>query len=161
MLRRWCLGMARLRRREEGSVAVEFGILVPLFLLLVFGIVDFGHAYYMKEMATNASREGARYGTRYVAPGGTRTLPKDLNPSIQNYLMNTWGGSGLNGLFSTANPQVTLNGPGIIESVAANLPDEDLTVTVTVTKNWFVIGKLIPGIGSATVISASTTMKCE
>ena len=32
----------RFCRREQGSFAVEFAIILPVFLLLVFGIVDFG-----------------------------------------------------------------------------------------------------------------------
>ncbi|PIU52954.1 MAG: hypothetical protein COS90_08745, partial [Deltaproteobacteria bacterium CG07_land_8_20_14_0_80_60_11] len=46
-------------RSERGAIAVELAILLPVFLLLVFGIMDFGHAFYMKQMVSNASREGA------------------------------------------------------------------------------------------------------
>ena len=41
-------------------VAVEFVILFPLFLLIIVGIVEFGHLFYVRHTLTNASREGAR-----------------------------------------------------------------------------------------------------
>ena len=65
MLSRWRGSLTRFCRQRQGSSAVEFAIIVPVFLLLTFGIVDFGHAWYMKQIITNASREGARYGARY------------------------------------------------------------------------------------------------
>jgi Flp pilus assembly protein TadG len=51
----------RLRARSEsGAVAVEFGLLVPLLLMLVFGILDFGWMMNRSNLINNASRDGAR-----------------------------------------------------------------------------------------------------
>jgi len=47
---------------ERGAEAVEFALVVPLFLLLVFGVVDFGYMINRDTMVNNASREGAREG---------------------------------------------------------------------------------------------------
>ncbi len=49
-------------RRENGAAAVEFAIILPLLLLLLFGIIEFSLLLYNKAMITNASREGARTG---------------------------------------------------------------------------------------------------
>lgn len=46
--------------RERGASIVEFAIVLPLFLLLIGGMVDFGRMYYTQVMLTNAAREGAR-----------------------------------------------------------------------------------------------------
>ena len=46
--------------RERGSVAVEFALLLPILLLLVFGIIDFGRAISYQITLTQAAREGAR-----------------------------------------------------------------------------------------------------
>ncbi|TCD47226.1 TadE/TadG family type IV pilus assembly protein [Chlorobium sp. N1] len=54
-------------RREKGSVIVEFALILPLFLLLAFGMVTVSVALYDKTVLTMASREGARTGIRYVA----------------------------------------------------------------------------------------------
>jgi Flp pilus assembly protein TadG len=142
-------------RRQRGSMAVEFGILVPVFVLLIFGIVDFGHAWYMKMEVTSASREGARYGTRFYDQD---TTPYNLNPSISTWVTNAYTSL----LPSNANLQVTPAGPGYSSSsTRPNLTGTDLTVTVTATKYWFVLGYLIPGMGTSKAISATTDMKVE
>lgn len=51
------------RRRGEGGQAIlEFAILTPLVLILVFIIADFGIGLAHRVILTNAAREGARYG---------------------------------------------------------------------------------------------------
>lgn len=52
--------LTRLRREERGAMVVEFGLVVPILLLLVFGIIDFGRAYYTLNNLTSAVREGVR-----------------------------------------------------------------------------------------------------
>lgn len=52
----------KLGANEWGAEAVEFALVVPLFLLLVFGVVDFGYMINRDTMVNNASREGAREG---------------------------------------------------------------------------------------------------
>jgi len=49
-----------MRDRERGATAVEFALLLPMLLLLVFGIVDFGRALNAQITLTQAAREGAR-----------------------------------------------------------------------------------------------------
>ena len=51
-----------LRRGERGQSLVEFAMVLPLFLVVVFGIVDFGRAYSAYVQLNNGAREGARYG---------------------------------------------------------------------------------------------------
>jgi hypothetical protein len=50
----------RAGRGEDGAAAVEFALLLPLLVLLVFGIIHFGLAFNSRIQATNAAREGAR-----------------------------------------------------------------------------------------------------
>lgn len=45
---------------HRGQGAVEFALLAPVILLLLFGIVDFGRALFIANELTNAAREGAR-----------------------------------------------------------------------------------------------------
>ena len=47
-------------RREEGAAAVEFALLLPLLVLLLFGFIQFGLAFNTRIQATNAAREVAR-----------------------------------------------------------------------------------------------------
>ncbi|WP_297457138.1 TadE/TadG family type IV pilus assembly protein [Ferrovum sp.] len=53
---------------ERGVAAVEFAIIFPLMLLLMFGIIEFGTMMYDQIMVTNAAREGARWGSVQSAP---------------------------------------------------------------------------------------------
>ena len=45
---------------EQGAVAVELAILLPLLLLLLFGLVDFGRLFFVQIGLNSASIEGAR-----------------------------------------------------------------------------------------------------
>lgn len=47
-------------KRDRGAAAVEFALMLPLLLLLVFGIIDFGRALNAQVTLTQAAREGAR-----------------------------------------------------------------------------------------------------
>ncbi len=48
------------RERDRGAAAVEFALVLPILLVLVFGIIDFGRAYMAQISLTQAAREGAR-----------------------------------------------------------------------------------------------------
>jgi Flp pilus assembly pilin Flp len=47
-------------RGEDGAAAVEFALLLPLLVLLLFGFIQFGTAFNTRIQATNAAREAAR-----------------------------------------------------------------------------------------------------
>lgn len=49
------------RQREEGQAMVEFALILPIFLLILCGIIDFGWLFYNQLTLNNACREGARY----------------------------------------------------------------------------------------------------
>jgi Flp pilus assembly protein TadG len=59
--------MRRWKRSEDGAAAVEFALLVPVLLLLLFGIIDFARAFNAQVTVTHAAREGVRV----QALGGT------------------------------------------------------------------------------------------
>jgi Flp pilus assembly protein TadG len=140
-------------RAERGAVAVEFAILLPVFLLLVFGIMDFGHAFYMKQMVSNASREGARYGTRYTTnAAGTHLIPTAFSPSIDSWVSSKYSSL----LPADANLQVIPGGAGYTSGIAG----ADLSVAVTATKHWWVLGSLL-GWGPTKDLPATTWMKVE
>lgn len=51
----------RLRRPpDHGAVAVEFAFIAPLFIMLIFGAVQYGMYFWQLQSASSASREGAR-----------------------------------------------------------------------------------------------------
>ena len=50
----------RLVRRETGQSLAEFAILLPVLMGVVVGIFEFGRAWNIDQVLTNAAREGAR-----------------------------------------------------------------------------------------------------
>ena len=52
----------KVQRGEKGQALVEFALLVPIFLILLFAIVDFGMGFHSWITVTNSAREGARLG---------------------------------------------------------------------------------------------------
>ena len=59
----------RKKENQRGATAVEFAIVILLFLTIVFGIIEFGLLMYNQHIVTNAGREGARYGIVYRTDG--------------------------------------------------------------------------------------------
>lgn len=51
------------RRRSGGQAIAEFAIAIPLFILLVFGLIDLGRLVYVNNAIAEAAREGARWGS--------------------------------------------------------------------------------------------------
>lgn len=48
------------RRDDSGQALVEFALVLPIFIILVLGIVEFARAWNIYEVLTDAGREGAR-----------------------------------------------------------------------------------------------------
>jgi len=53
--------LANLRACERGTALLEYGLVLIVSLLLLFGVVDFARALYAYHFVANAAREGARY----------------------------------------------------------------------------------------------------
>ena len=47
-------------KQDRGSAMIEFALILPLLVMLLVGIVDFGRAYGAQLSITGAAREGAR-----------------------------------------------------------------------------------------------------
>ncbi len=53
-------GMNRTDRRQRGSALVEFAMVLPLLLVLVFGIFEIGRALHIQQTLVYSAHEGAR-----------------------------------------------------------------------------------------------------
>jgi len=95
--------MRKGRRSESGASAVEFAILLPVLMMVLFGIIEFGLALYRQAILTNASREGARLGIVQSVPAITDA---QINAVINTYLTN----AGINP--GDMNPAPTITGAG-------------------------------------------------
>jgi hypothetical protein len=76
-------------RHERGQTLVEFALIMPLFALLLFALLDFGRVIYTQNTVEQASREASRVGTLEPAEAGWKyTL-------IRNAAINSAAGVGL------------------------------------------------------------------
>jgi Flp pilus assembly protein TadG len=57
------------KKKERGAVAVEMAIVLPVLLLLVIGIMEFGRAWNVQVSLTEAAREGARHAAIHYNDG--------------------------------------------------------------------------------------------
>ncbi len=83
----------RFGREDDGALVVEFGLIVPILFFLVFGIVDFGRAYFTMNNLAAAVREGARYGAVIPKPW-EGTAPADIRQRVIDFSY-TFGGARL------------------------------------------------------------------
>jgi hypothetical protein len=154
--------LSKLFRRNSGVAALEFAIVLPVLILLIAGMMDLGHAFYLKQIITNASREGARYGILYKTDSkGNRIPPDSFSPSIDTWVLKGPSGGGqcdLQDILKGDDPQVpTPTGTGYTSGATG----DDLTVTVTCVKTWWILNKFIPSLNPTITLSATTTMRVE
>jgi Flp pilus assembly protein TadG len=65
---------SRRRSADKGSSGqslIEFALVLPMLLVLVFGIVEFGNAWRHYQLITNTAREGARIAVLPSSTGAT------------------------------------------------------------------------------------------
>jgi Flp pilus assembly protein TadG len=130
--------------RERGASLVEFAIVLPIFLVLIGGMVDFGRAFFTEVMLTNAAREGARSAMYSSTAANTSTRA-----------IAAAGGNSALGVTIT-NPCPTPQGA----------TPTSVTVTVTNPKfQWILLGpalSLIPGASNSlpASLSGKATMQC-
>lgn len=67
-----------LHREENASQLIEFAIVLPLLLVVVVGIFDFGQAFTLKQQLNSAAREGARLGSTQPTADLSRTTPDSV-----------------------------------------------------------------------------------
>lgn len=145
----------RLGHREEGSAAVEFALCIIPLLLIVGGIIDYGQLWYMQSVLATASREGARYATRYQTDPGTgaRLAPNALSPTVVSYITTNYAS------LLPADASLGVNPGGV--GYTTGTTGAQVSVQVTAQKYWFLLSYLIPGMTNPQPLSSTTVMTCE
>ncbi len=144
----------RLLKKSGGASAVEFAIVLPLLVLLVFGIIELSLALYDQGMITNASREGARFGIVYRIPAVTDA---EITSVVHNYLgshLVTLGGK----RSPSSNPTT---GATVVVTRTGGSPGGNLRVRVGYTYSFLVLPKFTPGLGQGINMAGETVMRME
>ncbi len=128
---------------QRGASAIEFAVILPVLVLLLFGIIEFGLLLYNQQVITNASREGARAGIVARAP---RLSDEEISATVATYC-----GGRLITFGSPNEPTCQVTRSGVVFG-------SDLAVDVTYDYGFLVLSNL--GFGSKT-LRARTVMKLE
>lgn len=124
-------------RTGNGQALVEMALVLPVLILIIFGIVEFGRIMNTYLIVTNAAREGARHGV----VGGTDA---DIRDAVMNNAYT----------LDPAKITVTISPAG---SRTRGTP-----LTVQVSYSLDIIAPLIGVItGNPYIVTASTTMRVE
>ena len=133
---------------ERGASAVEFALVVPLFLLILIGIVNIGVVVAQQISLGNAARQAARYA---VVDGPTCTdVEAQARGALNAPNMDSTG------------PTFTLTGgscPKPCEG-SANRTDPNITVTLSYTSPW-VVPFPVPGLGTGLTLEGKGKFRCE
>ena len=128
----------RSRDRERGAAAVEFALVIPLLLFILFVLLDFGWVFNQQLALTSASREAARfYAIHWNDP--TATLPDDAEDRAAGFVETELD-------FDWSSPGCT------------GEPDDEISVTLS-TPVTSVTG-MIDGLLSGPLV-ATGTMRCS
>ena len=141
----------RFRETEAGQTLVEFTLIMPIFLCLLFALVDFGRGFYGWLLVTNAAREGARAAAVQSDWATTQSAVWNsfCNPYPGNCALNT-------GQIAIANPGGNIQG----------LRGSAVSVQVSYTFTYVTpLGSLVTLLGgsalAAPVITSTETMRLE
>ena len=139
-----------IRATETGQSLVEFAMVLPLFLVLLFGLVDFGRAFYSWILITNAAREGARTGA----------VQKDwasMQSAAYNSICNPYPGSCS---LDTSKMVLTSNG---VQGARGSEVSVNITYAFAYATPLGNLVALLPGGGSLAtpVLSAHAAMRLE
>jgi Flp pilus assembly protein TadG len=156
----------RVRRREEAQSLAEFALILPIFLILVFGIIDFGMGLRAYITVAQATREGARYGVvgnsaGTFSAGGSGDCNGSTTTNIVGKVCST-----LNGLNLTDVQAVTTKCPDTSTSPPCN-PGDSIEVHAEFRYHYITPVKTLVNVLSGgnmsdyITVSSTTTMRQE
>ena len=133
-------------RDQKGATTLEFAIVSILFILLVFGIIDFGLLFYNQQVITNAAREGARYGI-VARPEDYKITEGAVETRVQSFALSHLVYHGTGDFVSDASFKSGLPYCGKFK--------DELNVHVTYAYSFFFLPFDLP------LLESWTTMICE
>lgn len=163
----------RLRRAECGSQLLEFALALPVLLLLLAGILDFGSMFALKAKLTNAARAGARIvvSTPLTNIDCASSVPCPIQAAVndvKNYLSNDGvdasclnptspsSSTTLSWTFTCASgASITIDRGAVVTTGSLAVPSTQVTLTWPV--NWK-LARFLPSSTFPSKIQALATM---
>ena len=157
MITRYLRGGSNFSKQRAGQATVEFALVLPLFVLLAFGVADFGRLFFTQMTVQHAMREAGRFAVTGNHLQNPKTV-KDLSrvDSIIQVAENAAAGIDVSGVEISS-----VEGGKKGEGRAGGHGD---TVTITITVNLKLITPIIAQFFSPDGVytfTASTTFKNE
>lgn len=109
---------------DRGAVAVEFAIIVPVFLLIVLFAIDAGRVLYVQISLLNASNQGARAASLGMPAGSVVTVVQSAAPGAASM-----SGSGATSVTATVDTAC----PALVDPTLAQMAE----VSASVDYAWF------------------------
>ncbi len=139
-------------RKRRGAAIVETALVLPIFFVVILGIIEFGRAFMVSQVLQNAAREGCR-----KAVTGTYT-----SAQVTTDMKSQLTAAGIDATKSTVTIVVTVDpsNPAVANNEVANATTKDLVaVTITIPFNKV---QLIPAkyLGAKT-LTAKSSMRHE
>jgi Flp pilus assembly protein TadG len=144
----------RFLRRENGTHMVELAIALPVMLVMLGALAEFGRFFYTYTTLTNAVRAGVRHASKWEKDASW-TIPETSNMVVYgNFSGGAPGTEILPGL-STSNVQVVANGPSV-----NNIDSVTVKIVNYTYQPMFDLGRLtgIPALSLNIDMNASATM---
>jgi Flp pilus assembly protein TadG len=134
---------------------VEFAVVIPLFFLLTFAMLDFGYVFYVKATLENAMRQAGRYAITGNHLTGTNGVTETRIQSIIDTA--TKAAIGL----PISNVQISTVQGGTNFVGSAGGPGDPVTISLSVTYTFFThfIGRYFPG--GQYLFTVATTFRNE
>lgn len=120
-------GVRRFLKKERGTQILELAIALPVMLILLAAVGEFGRFFYTYSALTSAVRAGARHACKWER-NASWTIPETTKMVVYGDYSDTSNGPILPGL-TTANVVVQANGPSVnnIDSVTVRIVDYQYT----------------------------------
>jgi Flp pilus assembly protein TadG len=142
--------MTRLSPRDErGTALVEFALVLPILLLILLGMLDFGKAFNYWNDETHLAAEGARWAVVNSNPGGGGT-------SLQQYIQQQADTTQLR-----SNATVCISFPTNPDTGTSGHVGDPVSVTVKSTYTWLPFIASRARISPSSVIQGTATMRLE
>jgi Flp pilus assembly protein TadG len=118
------------RSTERGQAVIELALTLPLLLIVVFGIIDFGFMFQRYEAVTNAAREGARLGALVPRPINVAVAGSYTKQNAEDRALAYLNASGLNGTAHTCVSGAVVGGTRCALMTTSSVPVTGSTLTV-------------------------------